>query len=456
MPRLEWTPATINLGSLPSGAKETAVIKLKNIGPGLIWGDLGIPIARKRGQTMLALAVKSILSGGDGEEESSLPGLTLPAHFQGNDVDVELNLDTNKVPTGSYSSHIIVETDSGEYRIPISYTVVPLELQVNPEVLDFGNIEVGRRVSIAMQISPVDERGGTPRGTFYVGPSLAGLVAPERFEGREPVQIIIDATSPAVVAKSYDGLLLVDTNGGRLRVPVRYSITLPFQTLATMVIMGILWGAIGGAVLRLSYTIVNPEFTSKWLVRKLLNGAGYGLQDFQKGIGPLIAGALLSGYGLWLYAGRMKNIVPRERPSILKNSDDAMLNTLPMLGIVFGSFGGYLAAQLLHWTLWSVGDWLLNPIALAFPGEFGTLVQTHAPIMWAIIGAIGGLLWGISKVISATGRGSGRILFAVFSVILFLILLFNATISGGEKIEKDAKPTPTPTSISTPTVVPVP
>jgi len=206
---------------------------------------------------------------------------------------------------------------------------------------------------------------------------------------------------------------------------------LPFQTLATVVAMGVIWGAIGGTALRLTYFIVNPEFTSRWLIRALGNGAGYGLQDFQKGIGLLIAGAILSGYGLWLYAGRMKTIVPRERPSILKNSDDAMLNTLPMLGIVFGSFGGYLAAQLLHWTLWSVGDWLLNPLAMRMPGEFGTLVREHAPIMWAIIGAIGGLLWGISKVISATGRGSGRILFAVFSVILFLILLFNATISTG-------------------------
>jgi serine/threonine protein kinase len=446
MPRLEWTPATLNLGSLPSGAKETATIKLKNIGPGLVWGNLGIPVARKRGQTMLAAAVKSILAGGDGEEDSSLPGMTLPAHFQGNEVDVELLLDTNKVPTGSYSSHILVETDSGEFRIPVSYTVVPLELAVEPQILDFGNIEVGKRMSITMQIKPVDERGGTPRGSFYVGPSLSGLVAPERFEGTAPLSIIVDASSPAVVAKHYDGLLLVDTNGGRLRIPVRYSVVLPIQTLATMVTLSTIWGAIGGAALRLTYFIVNPEFTSKWLVRKLSSGAGFGLQDFQQGIGPLIAGAVLSGYGLWLYAGRMKNIVPRERPGFLKNSDDNMLNTLPMLGIVFGAFIGYLAAQLLHWTFWSVGDWLLNPIALRFPGDFGDLIQTHAPLMWAVIGAVSGLLWGVSKVLSATGRGSGRILFAVFTITLFLMLLFNATISvGGERAsDREATPTPAP------------
>ena len=432
LPRLEWTPASVNFGSLPSGATERISLRFKNVGPGLLWGNLGVPIARKRGQTGLSLAVKAILAGGNGDEESSLPGLSLPTHFQGNDVEIELLLESAKVPTGSYSSHVLVETDGGESRIPVSYTVVPLELKATPATLDFGAVEVGKRVSLPLQIAPVDERGGTPRGTFYVGPSLSGLVAPERFEGREPVPIVVDASSPAVVAKPYDGLLLVDTNGGRMRIPVRYSIVLPAKTLAAMVGLAVLWGAIAGGALRFSYYLVNPEYTTRWLIRFLEDGSGLGLEGFEfKGLGPLLAGAALGTYGAWLYAARMRKIVPRERPGLFKDSDDTFLNSLPMLGLFFGSFGGYIGAQLLHWTVWSIGDWLLFPVARQLPGAFGQFAETNAPFTWALVGAFVGLLWGVSKFLSATGRGNGRTLFAVFATVTFLALLFNATISAG-------------------------
>ena len=429
LPRVEWEPATVNFGSLPSGAHETTTVLIKNGGPGLLWGDLGIPVSR-RAKTGLATAVGSILSGGVGEDDSSLPGLTIPEWFQGNEQEITLNLDTARVPNGSYSSHIAIQTDNGTARIPVSYTVVPLELTFEPQILDFGTIEVGKRARMVLNIVPTDERGGTQRGTLYVGPSLAGLSAPDRFEGREPLLITVDASLPSATARAYDGLIQLDTNGGRLRVPVRYQIVFPASTLAATIGVSMLWGAIGGAALRLAYYGVNPEFTTKWLLRA--TSSGQALAPYSnKGLGPMIVGAALGTYGAYLYGEKMKKLPPRERPGMLKNSDDNTLHTLPMLGLFFGTFGGYIGAQLLHWTLWSLGDWLIFPLARLLPGTMRPIALDNAPVMWSIVGAIGGLLWGISKVLSATGRANGRIVFGVTMAVLFLVLLVFATLAGG-------------------------
>ena len=429
LPRVEWSPNSVNFGSLPSGARVSLPLEIKNAGPGLLWGDLGIPVAR-RGQSALANAVGNILAGGQGDEASSLPGLTVPEWFQGNQQEITLSLDTTRVPVGAYSSHIAVQTDNGTARIPISYTVVPLELSFEPKVLDLGTIEVGKKATLPLYVVPTDERGGTQRGTVYVGPSLSGVIAPERFEGREPLPITVDASLPSAVARAYDGLIQLDTNGGRLRVPVRYRIVLPPATLAATMAVAALWGGIGGAALRLAYYAVNPESTTAWLLRR--TGSGQALAPYaNKGLGPLIVGAALGTYGAWLYGQRLQKLPPRERPGMLKNSDDNTLHTLPMIGLCLGTFGGYLGAQLLHWTLWSLGDWLFYPLARQLPGALGGLANENAPVMWGIVGAFGGLLWGGSKVLSATGRGNGRTIFGVFVAVLFLILLVNATLAGG-------------------------
>lgn len=429
LPRVEWQPATVNFGSLPSGAHETTTVLIKNGGPGLLWGDLGIPVSR-RAKTGLATAVGSILSGGVGADDSSLPGLTIPEWFQGNEQEITLNLDTARVPNGSYSSHIAIQTDNGTSRIPVSYTVVPLELTFEPKILDFGTIEVGKRSHLNLNIVPTDERGGTQRGSLYVGPSLAGLSAPDRFEGRDALLVTVDASLPSATARAYDGLIQLDTNGGRLRVPVRYQIVFPASTLATTIAVSMLWGAIGGAALRLAYYGVNPEFTTKWLLRA--TSAGQALAPYtNKGLGPMIVGAALGTYGAWLYGERMKKLPPRERPGMLKGSDDNTIHTLPMIGLFFGTFGGYIGAQLLHWTLWSLGDWLFYPLARLLPGGLGQTALANAPVMWGILGAGGGLLWGISKVLSATGRANGRIVFGVTMAVLFLVLLVFGTVAGG-------------------------
>ncbi len=426
LPRLQVEPDVLNFGSLDSGERRRLDVHVKNVGPGLLWGRIAIPPKGRPGQTALAFAVKDILAGGVGDAEPSLPGLTLPQEWAGNDVELEAVLDTARVPVGAYSGVLLLETDAGTQRLPVSYSVVPLELEAQPEQLDFGSILVGRRAELELRVAPTRPSGGTPRGTFYVGPSLGILDAPERFEGQEPTILSVDASSPAAVARLYEGLLQIDTNGGRLRVPVRFRITLPPHRLAALVALSLVYGALIGAGVRLFYGLVNPGFTTQWL---LLNGGKTlaGL-DF-RGLGPLLVGSVLGGYGGWVWSRRQRKIPLRERAGLLRGSDDSVLQTLPMVGLALGAFAGYLGTELLHWTLWSAGDWLLFPLARALPGAPGVAARSNAPLAWAGAGAVLGLAWGIGRALTATGRAAGKVAFIAFAALLLLALLLYATLA---------------------------
>ncbi len=430
LPRLDVEPDSLNFGSLDSGAKTRLDVRLRNVGPGLLWGRIAVPPKTRPGQSALAFAVKDILAGGagTGEGESSLPGLVVPTEWAGNDVELSLELDTTKVAVGAYSSFLLLETDAGVARLPVSYSVVPLELEVHPPEIDFGSILVGRRAETTIEIRPKRASGGTPRGAIYVGPSLGILNAPERFEGDEPVVLSVDASSPAAVARFYEGLLQIDTNGGRLRVPVRFRITLPLARLGEMIVLSLVYGALTGAGVRLFYGLVNPRYTTMWL----LQNGGRTLADLDfRGLGPLMVGSVFGGYGAFLLARRERKIPSRERVKALRGADDAMLQTLPMLGLALGAFAGYLATELLHWTLWSAGDWLLFPLARLLPGAAKVLALQNAPFVWGLLGALLGLAWGVGRALSATGRAAGRIVFSAFASILFLLLFLFATLSNG-------------------------
>ena len=84
-----------------------------------------------------------------------------------------------------------------------------------------------------------------------------GANGPERFEGTGPLTLSVDASSPAAVARLYEGLLQIDTNGGRLRVPVRFRIALPIERLAGLIVLSLVYGALAGAATRFFYGLVN-------------------------------------------------------------------------------------------------------------------------------------------------------------------------------------------------------
>lgn len=430
LPVLKFEPAALNFGAIDSGSKVDLKLFVRNTGPGLAWGRVYAERKQRPGGTTgLAAAVQNILAGAPEEEDTALPGLKVTEHFQSNAIELDLTLDTSRVAMGSYAAHLVVETDFQTYRIPVSYTVVPLELKADPEILDFGLVQVGRRVEGELAIVPVNPTIGKPRGTVYTGPSLAGIIAPDRFEGSEPFTVILDAGMPSATARSYDGLIQVDTNGGRLRVPVRYRIVLPPNAFMGVILSAIFWGAVAGGALRFVYYLVNPEYTVKWLL-DLSKPAGPTMFALNlRGLGPLLAGAASGLYGGWWYGRKQKKLPKHERDGFLSDSDDTVLDTLPMFGLFFGAFGGYLTAQLLHWTVWSLGDWLLYPVARALPGTLGEFAQEYAPVIWTFTGAAAGLVWGVGRILSATGRGSGRYFTLIFAAVAFLALLMNAMLA---------------------------
>jgi hypothetical protein len=206
LPRLQIEPSTLSFGGIESGSTSTQVLRLRNAGAGLIWGNIAL----------------DGVATGTGSADLSLPGLRLPENFEGNEVEIEAVLDTSQVSLGAYSGDVLLQTETETLRVPVSYTVQPLRLRVEPPELDFGTILVGKRSVRSLRILRDDEvkGGGRPRGTIYSGESLGGLVAPPRFTGEQSIEITADGGMPDAIAKSYEGALQLDTNGGRLRVCV--------------------------------------------------------------------------------------------------------------------------------------------------------------------------------------------------------------------------------------------
>jgi hypothetical protein len=80
-----------------------------------------------------------------------------------------------------------------------------------------------------------------------------------------------------------------------------------------------------------------------------------------------------------------------------------------------------------HWIFWGAGDWLLRPLeglwapllrAGRIEPEFG------APYAWGLAGALGGLVWGLERVLAVSGKSSIRYaLLGVCALALFVLAL---------------------------------
>lgn len=239
LPQVQVEPPLLDFGVLESGEHKTLGLHVRNIGSGLAWGTV-IP---------------------DG-----LPGLEVPQHFQSNDLVLDAALDTSRVQSGEYAGALQVQVEDQVVHVPVQYTVRPLQLQVSPARLDFGTLLKGDRATRELDVHPVSPTGGVPRGTLYPSPSLRGLQVPERFQGTEPIPLEVHSDRSEVVAGSYSGFLQVDTNGGRFRVPVSYRITLPAPRLLGLVATAAIQDGICGLLLRLAYLLVNPAFSTRWLL----------------------------------------------------------------------------------------------------------------------------------------------------------------------------------------------
>jgi hypothetical protein len=415
LPHLQIAPGALHFGELPSGASAAIACSIRNVGPGLAWGTIevdGVPSLQTNppDQTLPA------------QLSTPLPGLQILAEFQGNDVRFDAVLDTGRVPAGEYSGALVVKTDFEQGRVPVSYTVTPLQLSVEPQTLEFGTVPVGEKFTRDLHVRLPQKYAtpatGKPRGTIYISRNLHGLTAPERFEG-ETVSITVDATARDAVARRDDGALQLDTNGGRFRIPVSYRIALAPAHLFALIFGNTLLTAAAAGVLRWLYVFVNPDYASRWLIQESVSRVP-SLAPYTFSAGVVVLGAV-GAVGLsQLLAEQLRKNSKRKKP------DPTLRPTLGCLSLAFSAPLGYIATIALHYVFWGFGDWLLYPLQ---NGVLAGLPPDSAPLSWMALGGACGLIWGVSRALTALGAAWARYATPVLLSLLFFVLMLNAMIS---------------------------
>jgi serine/threonine protein kinase len=391
------------------------------------------------------------LSASTWSDATSLPGLAHPREWEvegGEGNAITLSFDSSRLPNGRYAGSLIVRDGvDGELlaRVPVRYEVRPLHLRLEPALLDFGPLAVGSRSSRRVRVLKATREdgvtsNGTPRGSLYIVAGAGPIVAPPRFEGEGEWEVEIDAARPEAVAKGYDVAVHIDTNGGRLRLPVRYEIVLPPARVLALVGSRVAVSAGALAVARLAYAVVNPAFTWRWLSE---NGtiappqiAGYGA--------PIVLGAFV---GLVLEAARHSREAdapaaapgPSASTSTGARPSKAGLKLSPvahsmLLASTLGAVLGWPLLWAAHWVLWGAGDWLLRPLGPLWEPVARSLSlepSQAAPIAWLLLGAAGGALWGAERVLAATGRVWSRYGIGALASALAFIALINAMLFTG-------------------------
>lgn len=408
LPRIKVRPKVLDFGTVESGATLAKTLRIRNEGEGLLWGIIAF--------------------GKVDDQPKTLPGVQFPKEFESNDSMLDVKLDTRRVSAGVYQGTLAIESNAEPrsgvrvVHVPISYRIEPLQLRVEPPELDFGTVAIGRKESRTVQLCLKDPslQGGQPRGAFYVGGNLKGVHVPERFEGTDPVEIVVDANASNVVAQLYEGALQLDTNGGRFRVPIRYRITLAPERALTMLASSSVIGAFCGAALRAAYALVDPFHIASWLVRERSSGVLGIVGASSEGSLWWNGGMLLSGL---LLGGFFSQTLSKQAVSEVKHRrNPALRSFITLFCVVFGALLGWLAGFLLHYLFWGFGDWLLYPLAhrqTLFP-------QGNPLVAWGVLGTGGGLLWGVVRAGTAMGHSWLRYAVPLLLAFCFLLLLINA------------------------------
>jgi hypothetical protein len=391
VPRIAVEPGTLSFGNVPSGAASTQKLRIRNAGAGFLWGK--------------------ILIDGD------LPGLKIARDWENNVAEIEITLDTTAASVGAYAGAIVLQSEDDEVRVPVDYIVSALSLRVEPPELDFGSILVGKKRTQTIRVLRTEEvdDGGTPRGTIYAGETLGGMVTPSRFSGEDEIEITADGAMPDALAKPYSSALQLDTNGGRLRVPVRYSFVLPPARWLGFVLREAALGALCAAALRLLYAVISLEFVFGWLAQN----RGIVSLAFTEMRIPILVGAICGAfYSVWWTA---------------RAWDEKRLKTLWLqmfvqtltLCVLLGAVLFWPLAWLLHWMVWGLGDWILRPFFALFRLDNAL----PAPAAWAIVGGICGALYGLARGFAARGQTTLRYGIYGFYVVAFFVLLIHAMLS---------------------------
>ena len=432
MPLPAIEPKTLDFGALESGQTQNLTLRItarEGYGAGNLFTIL---TSGPRDQAQKDNAARDI------------PGLSCAREWE-NHSEIGCTLDTSQLLPGVYAGEIVIRdaigsTPSGAgtvvARVPVRFEVRALKLRVQPAQLEFGTIAIGQSARLGVRVLNEDPRSrGTVRGTIHVAAGAGPVVAPQSIEGDSVWQVEIDASHPEAIARTYESALVIDSNGGRLRVPLRYRILLPPLRIVWILLAHLALGAVGAGLGRFAYAIINPNFATRWLSE---NGAldapriaGFGA--------PLLLGALIGlTIEIWRNSGegRLSNAVTstaKKPVSANRTRVDPLLQSL-LLSAILGAILGWPLLWLGHWLVWGSGDWLLRPlngIWVPLARALHVKVDNFAPLAWALSGGVCGGLWGIGRVLTILNRPWARYAVLALYGVFFLILLVAAMLFTG-------------------------
>jgi hypothetical protein len=235
-------PEAVQIGRLPQGAKARTPLKISN---------------RNQGR-----------SAGDVRVESELSGVTFTKRFKlesRSTADIDIQVDTLTVHPGRYATNLILDGKGfpHTFKIPLSFEVTPLEVKLDPPVVNLGKIMHGTKSKTTLKISCTPDGGRLSGTTKGIRPPCAGLAVQGELKGQlSEFEINVD-TARLEPGKRFKIKLLFDTNVNKLEVPIEFRTSMRPNSVVAWQTIGP--GVAAGLVLYISRALLqNVEGLNQW------------------------------------------------------------------------------------------------------------------------------------------------------------------------------------------------
>ena len=196
LPILKLSANLLDLGSVIKGSQATGKFEIKNIGRGLLSGEI----------------------------YCSQPWLKItPSSFQSNQLWIRVTAETSHLaPAESATGTIDIKSNGGRATIKIKVSVAPLpqpRINVVPSRLELGTLNIGANRNASLWVSNIGE--GNLAGTLSCNQDWLQLSQNNIDGNNVAIQLFID-TRALVPRRSYNGVIEVSTNGGVVSVPIAF------------------------------------------------------------------------------------------------------------------------------------------------------------------------------------------------------------------------------------------
>ena len=185
--------------------------------------------------TTSARSLNGLMSVAGSLLPKTLTSTTIPVNAIGS-FDVIIAVDANW-EIGQHTIHATEDLGARSAELQFTITPKPARLVVNPTMLDFGNIAIGRKVFLAVRVG---NAGGTPltwvadtKGTVWLTPKPAtGTIQ----AGNLTQTIAIAADTTHLKGGNYSATLRFSSSGGEVQIAVKLTVVPPGQPQTRMIL----------------------------------------------------------------------------------------------------------------------------------------------------------------------------------------------------------------------------